>query len=791
MKSLCFTLTFFALLSCGAWQIDSSYKIVIPEKPVDKTVFRCLKEAAEVLQSALAKGGIKVKIKTASEAVPGNKSIFLGFPDGKKHTKFDGALRIEKRDVYITGNDYPGMFKPGPRNSPHIYYLGTYTALAFFMQEYLDCKFLLPCKEAIFPVRMPSLPEKLDMTVKAPLEFASGTPAPLRLYEYATANFGRGGTHVYGGHSHDKAIPQSKYGKSNPEYFSFAKGKRYSNIHYHGHCLSNPAVEELIYRNLLERLDKGAEMAELGQSDGNIPCECKSCLAMPGGKDPGERLWLFHLKLAKRLEKDRPGKKALIICYWPNLDPPKNTRKFPANVTVELTRYEKEYLDKWRNYQVPGGFYVYIYNWGFYQAEGFTPKNCDPGFLEEQVRLFQKMGIKGLYRCGYRDLSGLEGPAYYIYGQLWHRPEATGEELFREYCSRVFGKAAPEMTAFYRLLYSRQKYSILPGGETRWSHLWRAKGKVGELPLNQGHLVRRYPPQIIAQLKALLAKASPKMTTPAAKWIKPYIEKEFRYLECTAQIANCMDQLRSKNDRAAGEKLLCFIAGRNKAVKDLTKLPELKNRFATMQAGGSMYAILTFPYHIDAEYLLANKIPLCSRTIKADGKPQLLIKDKGHSHPVTVSVTADEKNLKVRFTYPLYKRSELGEDKLNFYIEDSSGKLCKFQVWLTPTRIFASHILKSSTANGGEMEVRKPFDPKGAGFTFKDNAQQQAEAEFSIPFALLGGRIAPGTKRKFNASCLRYRPGNNKKQEGFAIWEPNMGKMNWKQEMDRQGTLEF
>ena len=89
------------------------------------------------------------------------------------------------------------------------------------------------------------------------------------------------------------------------------------------------------------------------------------------------------------------------------------------------------------------------------------------------------------------------------------------------------------------------------------------------------------------------------------------------------------------------------------------------------------------------------------------------------------------------------------------------------------------------------MEVRKPFDPKGAGFTFKDNAQQQAEAEFSIPFALLGGRIAPGTKRKFNASCLRYRPGNNKKQEGFAIWEPNMGKMNWKQEMDRQGTLEF
>lgn len=791
MKKLLSALLVLCALGCGAWQIDSSYTIVLPEKCLDGTIARSLAEGAEVLKTALANGGINVKIAKAPRAVPGKKSIFIGFPDGRKYTHFNGSVRIEKGDIYLTGNDAPGRCKPGPRNSPRIYYLGSYTAIVHFMQEFLDCKFILPAKEALAPGKLPQLPEKLFKEVKAPLEFASATSTPLHIYDYATANMGRGNVYVYGGHSHDKAVPQAKYGKSNPEYFSFAKGRRYNNMYYHGHCLSNPAVEELIYKEALARLDSGAEMVELAQSDGNIPCECAKCLAMPGGKDPGERLWNFHLKLAKRLEKDRPGKKLLIICYWPNLNPPAAVKKLPANVTVELTRYDEAHLAKWRNYEVPGGFFVYVYNWGYYQPEGFTPKNCSPEFLEKQIRSLKKMGVKGLYRCGYWDLPGLEGPAYYVYGQLWHREEMKGEQLFDEYCTRVFGAAAPEMKKFYTLLYSRQNFSVLPKGETRWSHHLRTLRKVGDLAPNQALFAKRYAPEVMAELNTLLKQALPKMTTPAARWIKPFIEKEFRYLESTANVANTMEKLKKGNSFALGQELLKWISARNKAGKELAAQPHLRHLRSVIQKGGSMYAILEFPYLLDAEYFLANNIPVCGRTIKADGKPQLLVKENGHTHPVTVAVTADEKALKVRFAYPLYKKSELGEDKLNFHIEDSTGKMCKFQVWLSPTRVFSSHILKNSTENAGEMEVRKNFNAPGAVLTVKDNAQGKAEAEFTIPFAVLGGKPAPGTKRKFNASCLRYAPGNNKKQEGFAVWELNCGKMNWKQDMDRNGTLEF
>ena len=154
MKKLLAAAAFAVCTLCGAWQIDSSYKIVIPAKPLDGTIGRALAEAAEVLRTALANAGIKVKIEKAAKPLPGKKSIFLGFPDGKEYAFYDGSIHIDKRDIFITGNDAPGRCRPGPRNSLRIYYLGTYTALAAFMQEYLDCRFVLPCKEALCPGNM-------------------------------------------------------------------------------------------------------------------------------------------------------------------------------------------------------------------------------------------------------------------------------------------------------------------------------------------------------------------------------------------------------------------------------------------------------------------------------------------------------------------------------------------------------------------------------------------------------------------------------------------------------------
>ena len=166
-----------------------------------------------------------------------------------------------------------------------------------------------------------------------------------------------------------------------------------------------------------------------------------------------------------------------------------------------------------------------------------------------------------------------------------------------------------------------------------------------------------------------------------------------------------MARLLKENDARTGAELLRLIAERTKAVEALAATPHLRHQRDTMQQGGYMYAILGFPYQIDADFWLRNKTPLCGRVLEVGGKPQLLVRETGHAHSVKVSALADEKNLKVIFTYPEYRKAELGEDKLNFYIEDASGKICRFQAWLVPTRVFSTHVVKDSTANGGQMEV--------------------------------------------------------------------------------------
>ena len=205
-----------------------------------------------------------------------------------------------------------------------------------------------------------------------------------------------------------------------------------------------------------------------------------------------------------------------------------------------------------------------------------------------------------------------------------------------------------------------------------------------------------------------------------------------------------------------------------------------------------MYGTLSFPYHMDAEYLLKNNVSLCQRTIKVGDKPQLLIKEKGRKHPVKLAIDSDDKNLYIRFIYPQYSTKQLGKDKLNFYIENSKGQILKFQKWIkSETPIYAYKLLKTSTQNQGKQEELQRFTPKDVKFTLTDSKENFAIAEFTIPYYILGGKPVPKTQRKFNASCLRYLPTNDKIQDGISFWEINFGQLNWRQNMDRYGIIEF
>ena len=61
------------MVCAGAWQIDSGYQIVIPEKYPSPWLKTAIQQGAEVLQDHLASHGIKIPVVTENKKAPGKK----------------------------------------------------------------------------------------------------------------------------------------------------------------------------------------------------------------------------------------------------------------------------------------------------------------------------------------------------------------------------------------------------------------------------------------------------------------------------------------------------------------------------------------------------------------------------------------------------------------------------------------------------------------------------------------------------------------------------------------------
>ena len=492
MKRIWLIFTLFAVLAgnLSAGQTEASvflwkdgksgYRIILPSKYENQGIRLYLHQAAERLQSAIKEAsGVVMPIAEEDSLDAKTPAIFIGntleaqrqgiipasLPD------FSYLIAVRNGNVFLCGNDRHGF---GSRKSESYvqYILGSVKAVVVFMENYLGTRFLYPGEVGTSTPRSAglSVPEGLSQKRTPMLNYAAGRNYEL-MYDYANNNFGKGAYWSYGGHSYYSAVPVRKYGKTHPEYFIMQGGKRDIT---HGHlCISNPAVQELIYREMLRRLDGGAEVVQLAQTDGYITCECDECRKFGNTDDPAEKLWILHRQLAEKLKQDRPGKKVMIIAYAPTWEPPRTFQEFPGNVIIELCRYDRKTFEQWSKIKGICGFTAYVYNWGEYPMPGITAKRT-PAFCARQIRLFAANRIRGIYRCGFGEAMGMEGPAYYVYGKLLDDPLQKPETLADEFYRSAFQEAAVPMQIFYRQLFERlEAFSVqeenhaLPGSNPR------------------------------------------------------------------------------------------------------------------------------------------------------------------------------------------------------------------------------------------------------------------------------------------------------------------------------------
>lgn len=504
----------------------SEYYIVIPDKYLPG-VEPLLTEEAQRFSKILAEGcGVQLPVCKESDLPAGKVAIYVGDTafarkngvEASKLPSWHAVMKVCGNNLILAGCDRPSA--KGVNKYAFNYELGSCRAITDFLKKYAGVRFLIPGDNGTHAPALNCLavPENLNTVSRPPFEYCRTRPLPV-FFETANNLLPSAKNWLYGGHSYYSAVPKEKYGKTNPEYFAMAGGGR---IVYGGHlCLSNPNVQELVYQEMLNKLDAGYSMVELAQTDAYRKCECKPCENFTGVTDAGEQLWRFHRKLAERLYKERPDKKVLILAYGDTLHPPKTFDTFPPNTAIELCAYSQKIFEEWSKIKVPHGFSVYLYNWGSYSCMGVSP-TCTLEFLEAQVRLLHTQDVRSIFLCGSPNMYGLEAPAFYAFYRMLENPSLPAVQAANEFYKAAFQETETQMRNFYNTIDSALKvnpvmYSskAIQNPATLFPHVWN--------------------PAVLATMERELVTAEKMARSPKVKARLSLVRADFDFLKNTAK----------------------------------------------------------------------------------------------------------------------------------------------------------------------------------------------------------------------------------------------------------------
>lgn len=253
--------------------------------------------------------------------------------------------------------------------------------------------------------------------------------------------------------------------------------------------------------------------------DNSSYCHCKKCRKLLALSKEGENrkrnhstnlMFNFVNKVAKKINKANPDKTVSTLAYAGYM----NTPDFPledniavqfcweSNRSPEFTesyQMQENYLRKWAKKNPARGLYLWLY-YTFPREYALNGNyHCFPAFfahtIGKQFSLFHKLGIKGMFHCGY----GQEVESYITF-RLMNDPTLDVDDLLYEYFQRMYGPAAKPMQKIYETIENiYQNPQNNPKGVGGMEISWKYKGTLGRM----------------AKLQALcdkakkLAKASP------------------------------------------------------------------------------------------------------------------------------------------------------------------------------------------------------------------------------------------------------------------------------------------
>jgi hypothetical protein len=627
LRSLLCTVTATADDVVVAVDGQSEYQIVVPDQSPSPAIGECLSQTARLLQTAFQANGCEVPLVQEGRRDPAKPAIYLGDTafaraagvDVMALTGWGYVQRVIGKDLIIAGHDHPAKGETENPRRPNWDRVGTAKAVADFVRQFMGVRFLYP---DIAPYNPVSAASKIDLLASPAIEFLPRTtiavpgdlnvqktpvlrvntshPAGGSFYDLAHNRFPRV-DEVFGGHTWERAVPPETYFETHPEYFALINGARQKPEDGRAqYCLSNPDVQELVYRDLASWLDRGYASVDLGQPDGFRECQCEPCAKLfDTGNDWGEKIWIFNRQVAERLQQSHPGRQVTMMSYILTARPPKTFTKFPDNTCMMLTGTNEEDIAPWRGHQVPRGFTGYIYNWCPNLGTRYTPMRT-PSFVEAQAKRLAANRIQSIYRDGPGQLFGLEGPVYYVMGRMLDDPERhSAKELLPEFCEAAFGKSAWYMRSFYDQLYHAiTLYSDHVGTRCDVWTYQPLEGRPRKTVSDPFQLIAfLYPPNLLAALDADLTQAEKLADTGKVRTRLALVRTEFEYVRHLARVVHLNHAYQVQPDAASRDRLLDAIDARNDFIATL-----YDQRGHPASRGGWSHVLFPFAGH-DAKHL--------------------------------------------------------------------------------------------------------------------------------------------------------------------------------------------
>jgi len=569
----------------------TDYQIVVPDRSPNESIGECLNQVARLVQTAFKANGFDAPVVSESKRDKAKPAIYLGDTafaraNGVDLARLAGWGYVHKaigRDVIVAGRDRPAASKAVKRRRQPHDLVATAKGATDFLREYAGTRFLYPdlapwrplmSAASVDLLKTPAIeflptptiavPAGLDVRRTAAVKFNIGHGQGVGFYDLANNRFPLVDD-MFGAHTWARAVPPKKYRETHPEYFALIGGKRLLDGHGQ-YCISNPDVQELMYRDLIHWLDSGYATVSLGQPDGFRPCQCDKCTELyDTGTDWNEKIWIFHRKLAERVLKARPGKHVTIMSYIQTALPPKTFKAFPKNTRIMMTGTNEKDIAPWRDCVVPGGFTSFVYNWCPNLASRYTPMRT-PRYVEAQVKRLVANRFQSIYRDGPGALYGLEGPVYYVMGRMFDDAEnSQAKDLVHEFCGAAFGKAAPSMLRFYdRLYHGIELYAEYLGTRCpAWTYrdIYGRRHKHLSDPFQLlGFL---YTPKLLAALEKDLARAENTAKADKVKTRLALVRREFDYVKDLATVTHLYHAYEIQPDLASRDRLLDAIDARN------------------------------------------------------------------------------------------------------------------------------------------------------------------------------------------------------------------------------------